>query len=78
MKAGGEGWVVVVEAPLGSELYRKSLALREAVLRQPLGLQVSELELEDDARRQHFCAASHGARWWARCRSSRSTPKRFS
>lgn len=61
MKAGGEGWVVVVEAPLGSELYRKSLALRKAVLRQPLGLHVSELELEDDARRQHFCAASHGA-----------------
>ena len=58
MKAG-EGWIVVIEAPLGSDLYRKSLALREAVLRQPLGLHVTEDELADDARRRHFCAVSH-------------------
>ena len=61
MKAGGAGWIVVIEAPLGSDLYRKSLALREAVLRQPLGLHVTEDELADDARRRHFCAVSHGA-----------------
>ena len=38
----------------------------------PLGLTISAEELADDARRQHFCAP-RSARWWARCRSSRST-----
>ena len=51
----------IVEAPLGSDVYRQSLALREAVLRTPLGLHLSEEELADDALRRHFCALSHGA-----------------
>ena len=37
------------------------MALREAVLRAPLGLSLTEEEQADDALRQHFCAASHGA-----------------
>jgi predicted GNAT family N-acyltransferase len=51
----------VVEAPYGSELYRQALALREAILREPLGLTLTEEELADDALRQHFCATSQGA-----------------
>jgi predicted GNAT family N-acyltransferase len=53
--------VLIFEAPLGSDLYRKALALREAILRKPLGLTVSGEELADDAMRQHFCAVAHGA-----------------
>jgi predicted GNAT family N-acyltransferase len=52
--------IVVFEAPLGSELYRQALALREAILRRPLGLTISAEELADDAARQHFCALSLG------------------
>ena len=48
--------IVVFEAPLGSDLYRQALALREAILRRPLGLTISAEELADDAARQHFCA----------------------
>lgn len=48
--------VIVFEAPLGSDLYRKALALREKILRRPLGLRLSAEELADDETRQHFCA----------------------
>lgn len=52
--------IVVHEAPVGSALYAQALALREAVLRQPLGLRLSEEELEDDKLRTHFCAVQNG------------------
>jgi predicted GNAT family N-acyltransferase len=52
--------IVVVPAPYGSDLYRRTLDLREAILRQPLGLTLTEEERADDALRQHFCATSHG------------------
>ncbi len=61
MGAGEEDGIEVVEAPLGSDLYQRCLALREAVLRQPLGLHLTAQELEDDAFRRHFCALSRGA-----------------
>jgi predicted N-acetyltransferase YhbS len=48
--------ILVLEAPIGSVLYAEALALREAVLRQPLGLSLTEEELEDDKIRTHFCA----------------------
>ena len=51
----------VVEAPFGSDLYRQALVLREAILRQPLGLRLTAEELADDQLRRHFCATSHGA-----------------
>ena len=56
-----EDGILVAEAPCGSHLYRLSLALREAILRQPLGLTLDEEERADDALRQHFCAVAHGA-----------------
>ena len=52
--------IAVIEALLGSDLYRQALRLREAVLRRPLGLTITEEELADDAMRQHFCAISYG------------------
>ena len=52
--------IAVIEALFGSDLYRQSLRLREAVLRAPLGLTITEEELADDAMRQHFCAISYG------------------
>ena len=52
--------IVVFEAPLGSDLYRQALALREAILRRPLGLSISAEELADDETRQHFCALWFG------------------
>jgi len=58
---GGGDDLSVVEAPFGSDLYRQALALREAILRRPLGLTLSAEELADDERRRHFCAMSHGA-----------------
>jgi hypothetical protein len=62
--------IAVMEAVLGSDLYRQCLRLREAVLRRPLGLTITREELADDATRQHFCALSYGvvvgsARKWA-------------
>jgi predicted N-acetyltransferase YhbS len=56
-----EDGILVVAAPYGSDLYRQALVLREAILRQPLGLTLDEEERSDDALRQHFCATSHGA-----------------
>jgi predicted GNAT family N-acyltransferase len=61
MSAGVEDRIRVVEAPLGSDVYRQSLILREAVLRTPLGLRLTKEELEDDLHRWHFCALSHGS-----------------
>ena len=61
MSVGEEDGIGIVEAKLDSDIYRQSLALREAVLRTPLGLRLTEEELEDDAHRRHFCALSHGA-----------------
>ena len=53
-----EDAILVLEAPIGSALYaHQALALREAVLRQPLGL---TLKLEDDRLRTHFCAVEDG------------------
>jgi predicted GNAT family N-acyltransferase len=52
--------IAVIEAVIGSDLYRQALRLREAVLREPLGLTITEEELADDATRQHFCAISYG------------------
>jgi len=52
--------IVVFEAPLGSDLYRQALALREAILRRRLGLSISAEELADDETRQHFCALLFG------------------
>jgi predicted GNAT family N-acyltransferase len=57
---GPQDAIVVHEAPLGSRLYRQALLLREAVLRQPLGLSLSEEELEDDKLRIHLCAVEDG------------------
>jgi predicted GNAT family N-acyltransferase len=53
--------IAVIEAVIGSDLYRQALRLREAVLREPLGLTITREELADDATRQHFCAISYGA-----------------
>jgi predicted GNAT family N-acyltransferase len=36
------------------------LRLREAILREPLGLTLSDAELADDERRKHFCAVTRG------------------
>jgi predicted GNAT family N-acyltransferase len=60
LKVADEPDIAVIEALIGSDLYRQSLRLREAVLRRPLGLTVTEEELADDAMRQHFCAISYG------------------
>jgi peroxiredoxin Q/BCP len=61
MRAPGAESLEIVEAPHGSELYQQALTLREAILRAPLGLRLSEEELADDARRRHFCATMQGA-----------------
>ena len=50
----------LAEVPYGSELYAQSLQLREAILRKPLGLTLSQKELADDVRRRHFCAVMNG------------------
>jgi len=52
--------IAVVEAVIGSDLYRQSLRLREAILRAPLGLSLTQEELADDVTRQHFCAIFQG------------------
>lgn len=53
--------ISLAEAPFGSSLYAQCLELREAILREPLGLSVTGDELADDARRRHFCALAGGA-----------------
>jgi predicted GNAT family N-acyltransferase len=57
----GEDDLKLIEAPFGSELYRRTVPLREAILRTPLGLALTAEELADDACRRHFCAVSRGA-----------------
>lgn len=57
----GEDDLELIEAPFGSDLYRRALVLREAILRRPLGLSLTPGELADDACRRHFCAVSRGA-----------------
>ena len=61
MSAAWPTAVEAVEAPYGSDLYRESLALREAILRAPLGLKLTGEDLADDAGRRHFCATFGGA-----------------
>ena len=56
-----EPTIALMQAPYGSNLHRQSLALREAILRRPLGLALTDEERADDAHRQHFCAVSGGA-----------------
>ena len=36
--------IAVIEAVIGSDLYRQALRLREAVLREPLGLTITRSE----------------------------------
>jgi predicted GNAT family N-acyltransferase len=48
--------VVCFQAPFGSDHYRQSLKLREAVLRKPLGLALAEEDFAGDAHAHHFCA----------------------
>jgi len=52
--------IEVEEAPYASDLYRQAVALREAILRRPLGLTLTEEERADDISRQHFCATFQG------------------
>jgi predicted GNAT family N-acyltransferase len=61
MSAAWPTAVQIVEAPFGSDLYRQALTLREAILRVPLGLTLTEEERADDVARQHFCALFDGA-----------------
>jgi predicted GNAT family N-acyltransferase len=55
-----EDRVGLVKVAYGSELYDGCVALREEVLRAPLGLALSADELADDAVREHFCAVADG------------------
>lgn len=50
----------LAEAPYGSELYAQTLQLRDAILRKPLGLNLSQEELADDIRRRHFAPSPMG------------------
>ena len=52
--------IALAEAPYGSDLYAQAVKLREAMLRKPLGLTLSQEELTDDALRRHFCALTNG------------------
>jgi hypothetical protein len=47
VSASDENGITIVEAPFGSDVYRQSLVLREAVLRTPLGLHLTAEELAD-------------------------------
>ena len=58
--------IAVIEAVFGSDLYHQSLRLREAILRAPLGLTLTQEELADDVTRQHFAPFSRALRS-ARC-----------
>jgi predicted N-acetyltransferase YhbS len=55
-----EDGILVVAAPYGSNLHRQSLDMREAMLRQPLGLTLTDEERADDTLRRHFCAIAQG------------------
>ena len=60
-RVASEDGIVLVEAPNGSDLHAQALRLREAILRRPLGLALTEEEIADDAGRRHFCAMADGA-----------------
>jgi GNAT superfamily N-acetyltransferase len=60
-RAPKEDGIALVEAPCGSDLHAQALRLREANLRRPLGLTLTEEEIADDAGRRHFCAMTNGA-----------------
>jgi predicted GNAT family N-acyltransferase len=49
-------WVRYVWVEVPSPEYAAALALREAVLRRPLGLEFSDEDREDDRRARHFGA----------------------
>jgi predicted GNAT family N-acyltransferase len=59
-RAASEDGIAVVEAPCGSDPHIQALRLREVILRQPLGLTLTEEEIADDAGRKHFCAMADG------------------
>lgn len=61
MSAAWPTAIEIAEAPYGSDLYRQALTLREAILRTPLGLKLTDEELADDVVRQHLCALFDGA-----------------
>ena len=46
--------VILQEIEYGSEQYRRTLRLREAVLRNPLGLRLEEDDLRGEDRQWHF------------------------
>ena len=60
-RAPKEGDIGLAEAPCGSDLHAQALRLREAILRRPLGLTLTDEEIADDAGRRHFCAVADGA-----------------
>ncbi len=49
------------EIEIGSDEYRAELALRDAVLRRPLGVEIDEEELARDRTGRHFAALLDGA-----------------
>lgn len=46
--------------PYDSALYHETVALRDAVLRQPLGMRIRPEDVADDATRTHFVALQAG------------------
>ncbi|UCH46915.1 MAG: GNAT family N-acetyltransferase [Betaproteobacteria bacterium] len=46
--------MILQELEFGSEQYRSACRLREAVLRRPLGLPLSEADLRDEGNQLHF------------------------
>jgi N-acetylglutamate synthase-like GNAT family acetyltransferase len=46
----------ILKTEYGSDIYRKMLLLREAVLRKPLGLKLSPEELQKDVSDHHIAA----------------------
>lgn len=55
-----EDRVALVKVAYGSGLNDGCVALREGVLRAPLGLALGPDELADDGVREHFCAVADG------------------
>ena len=49
-----------VKAPYGSALYRDVLALRDRVLRRPLGLSIFDDDLSGENAASHYCALQNG------------------
>jgi N-acetylglutamate synthase-like GNAT family acetyltransferase len=59
--AGLEPCAVIAQAPFGSAFYESAVALRQRVLRDPLGLRFSEEELQAESACLHFVALSRDA-----------------